>query len=173
MHDILFAESKANHNVAVARSRVVTLRCAVHSGANVVDQLRDAEAELESLKRNLARGDILSLCVLGFFVGFSILSVYFFASNDMLVQLWGTPEHPYLKQFRPDAAYLWRTCQGLSSSYWLIIGSIVLFAALWRMQRRIERRLARRILCGLAAVFIMFDGMLLFTFMHLLMLPLG
>ena len=173
MLNVLFAETKAHEELAAAHGRVVALKHALSSGANVDRELREAQADLESLKRNLVRGDIWTLCILGGFIGVSVVSVYAFASNLMLVQLWRTPQHPYLTQFRPDAACIWRTCQILSGSNWLILGPVALVGVLWGMQRRLERRLARRILCGLLSAVILFDAMLLFTFFRLLQMPLG
>jgi len=166
-------ESKVRQNLAHASERVETLKQALAAGANVDEQLQQAEAELKSLGKHLARGDILSFCVLGVFITLSVLAIYFFASNPMLIQLWGSPEHPYLQQFRSGTALIWRTCQMLSGSVCPIAVSVTILVFIWVVQSKMERRSARMLLLTLTSAALFLNAVLVLTFFRLLSLPLG
>jgi sugar phosphate permease len=166
-------EARARRDLALAQDRVQTLKHALAAGEKVDDQLRQAEIELGLLSERFPHGNNLSFCIFGVLVTLSAIAVRLFAASAVLIELWGSPDHPYLQQYRGTAASIWQACQVLSSSIAGLIGLVALLGVVWIAQSRMERESARVFLQALIVADLVFKATLIVSFFRLLSMPLG
>lgn len=173
MFKAMAEESQARNEIALIDGRIQLLKQSLAAGDQVGEQLRQAETELDTLKKRFPRGDSSSFCIFSGLFVLSNISIRLFASNTILVELWGSSDHPFLHQFRRSAVLVWQTCQMLSSSTVPVIGMGVFIIFVWFIQQRMERRAAVILLRTMIAANFFLLAILILSFFRLLSLPLG
>ena len=69
----------------------------------------------------------------------ALASVLYLKFNPMLVELWGTPDHPYLLRYRRFASKVWAASGFVAAHWWLLIPIAGLGLLVWPIQKRLTR----------------------------------
>jgi len=148
------------------------LRAAMEKGDNVRDELEKMCSEIDGIKAKMPRGDsvifavLVSCCVVSFWMLVGL------ATNTVFTQLWDSLDNEYLREFQSGPVRIWRIghWMGTSFVFWILLAILLWF--IWRIQRRLRRKHARRVLGGMAFLVLFVLACFMLSFLSLLLQPL-
>jgi hypothetical protein len=160
-------EEKIKQELAKALTEAEILEKTLANGYAVTEKLQDAENRASLLKKQLPRGHTFYFILFCLMVLCSVFTVKMF--DGFFTEMWGSPDHPYLQQFRTTSALLWKACQALLAyPYFSLVAitSSMIFICL------IQRRLPCTRAAALLWVLIMANVIFLFGYFRLTLGPL-
>ena len=143
------------------------------------EKLEMAKQEVEILRASLPRGDVYRYIV---FFGIYLWFVFSMGKahkvlNAMIEDLWGGEHwasHWYLLRFRPFATVIWKWGEPLwGSPILLCLSSALILAALWFVQKELQRRHAHLLMNFAIIVSLLLFFVFIGSAFRLLELPLG
>jgi hypothetical protein len=153
------------------KAKVVLLEIALSKGEAVSDQLENARTQLNGAPRGNNK-TFLKLCGCSLLF-LSAMALLYSGLGGMLVDMWRTPQHWYLREYRLASACVWNIMSTLSSTRWVLGVPPVLFFFLWLLQRRSLRWNAVVLMRTVGLFELLTLLYVLFSLFHLLLGPAG